>query len=108
MHITRGITATAVLAGAAVGFACPAWADDRDDELIADMTAVGIDQDPIHQSRGGLISGARNVCWKLNVEPAQNIVADLEKYSGFNRLQASTYISDAVRLYCPNNAGKLS
>jgi hypothetical protein len=28
MHITRGITAATVLAGAAVGFAGPAWADD--------------------------------------------------------------------------------
>jgi hypothetical protein len=27
-HIRRGITAVVVLAGAAVGFACPAWADD--------------------------------------------------------------------------------
>jgi len=74
------------------------------------MTAVGIDQDPIHPSAGGLISWARNtVCPELDEgEPEQNIVADLEKYSGFNRLQASTYLGDAVRFYCPNDAGKLS
>ena len=34
---------------------CPA----ADQQLIADMTAVGIDQDPVPQSQGGLISGAR-------------------------------------------------
>jgi hypothetical protein len=85
---------------------CPA----ADQALIADMTGVGIDQDPIHQSPGGLISGARNtVCPSLDGgEPQNSVAADLKKYSGFNDVQASTYIRDAVTYYCPSDAAKVS
>jgi hypothetical protein len=85
---------------------CPAI----EQQLMADMTAVGIDQDPVHQSEGGLISGARNtVCPSLDGgEPENSVVAELEKYSGFNQAQADTYIHDAVRFYCPSEAAKLS
>jgi hypothetical protein len=85
---------------------CPAV----EQQLIEDMAAAGIDQDPVHQSQGGLISGARNtVCPSLDGgEPDNSIAAELEKYSGFNQAQASIYIQDAVRFYCPNDASKLS
>jgi hypothetical protein len=116
----RSIVAVAVAVSAAtvaasLGHAdppvCPANASScpaADQQLIADMTAVGIDQDPVHQSGGGLISGARNtVCPGLDGGEAEDsIAAELEKHSGFNALQASTYIRDAVRYYCPSEAAK--
>lgn len=84
---------------------CPAI----DQQLLNDMAAVGIGQDPIHQSAGGLISGARNtVCPELEQGvPVRNIAAELQRYSGFTGVQATTYIADSIRFYCPNNAGML-
>ena len=83
---------------------CPA----ADQQLLADMNGVGIEQDPVHQSPEGLISGARNtVCPSLAGGEAENsIAAELEKHSGFNDVQASTYIRDAVQFYCPSEAAK--
>jgi hypothetical protein len=93
------VAVSAATVAASLGHAdppvCPADASScpaADQKLIADMTAVGIDQDPVHQSQGGLISGARNtVCPGLDGGEAEDTIADkLEKYSGFNALQAST------------------
>jgi hypothetical protein len=85
---------------------CPAV----EQQLMADMAAGGIGQDPVHQSEGGLISGARNtVCPSLDGgEPENSVAAELEKYSGFTQPQADIYIHDAVRFYCPGDAAKLS
>jgi Protein of unknown function (DUF732) len=68
------------------------------------MTVLGIDQDP-----GGLISGARNtVCPEHDEgEPDNNIIANLEKYSGFTQIQALAYIGYSSDCYCPNGYGKL-
>jgi Protein of unknown function (DUF732) len=41
-------------------------------------------------------------------EPEGNIVADIEKRSGFSQIQAYVYIGNAVGDYCPNEADKLS
>jgi len=52
-----------------------------------------------HRRAGGAV---RN-----RASTAEDSIADkLEKYSGFNALQASTYIRDAVRYYCPSEAAK--
>jgi hypothetical protein len=70
------------------------------------MTAVGIDQDPVPQSQGGLISGARYAPVSTEERLRTASLTSLKKYSDFNALQASTYIRDAVRYYCPSEAAK--
>jgi Protein of unknown function (DUF732) len=74
-------------------------------QFLAAVRATGISG-----NYHGLISGAlNNVCPDLNGgKPYQNIVADLEKYSGYSQIQAHTYIAQAVSHYCPNDADKLS
>jgi hypothetical protein len=86
---------------------CPTQArscPEIDQQFLQRMTVVGIDQDPIHQSPGGLISGARNtVCPELDEGVRENnIVAELEKYSGFTQNQALAYIGYSTGYYCPN------
>jgi hypothetical protein len=94
---------------AALFSAAPGHADPGDQQLLSDMAAAGIGQDPVHQSPEGLISGARNtVCPDLDGgQSPSSIAATLEQYSKFTAAQADVYIRDAVRFYCPADAGKL-
>ncbi len=73
-------------------------------QFLAAVRATGISG-----AAHGLISGAlTNVCPGLDQgKPYQNIVAELERYSGYTPGQAQTYVAQAVGHYCPNDASKL-
>jgi|SRR5271167_857070 hypothetical protein len=73
-------------------------------QFLAAVRATGISG-----AAHGLISGAlNNVCPGLDGgQPYQYVIADLEKYSGYNRWQADTYVAQAVGHYCPNDAARL-
>jgi hypothetical protein len=96
--VTRRAIATAILA-AAVLSAPVAYADSRDDQLLATLAAQGIQGDPAQ-----MIAAGHAACDNYGT-PALAVQMSALMAQGYSNVQASNIQLDGIRAYCPEKVG---
>ncbi|UXA04461.1 DUF732 domain-containing protein [Mycobacterium sp. SMC-2] len=100
-HLGKRSTIGAVaLAGAALLFAAPAWADQHDDAFIAEIQRSGI----VFTDRGAAIAAGHNICAGLDSgKTPTSLVLNVVRATDLSAHQAGYLLGASVASYCPRH-----